>query len=78
MDNIWLKVNRDVFMQNLLYKYYEKVLLLSKVTSRRDYHSVMCLLSSADKTKFRQALGDSRTIEQINMSVEINRRTNTN
>ena len=35
--NIWLSVNFDFFMQNLLGKSYEKILLSTSINSRGDY-----------------------------------------
>ena len=35
--NIWLSVNLDVFMQNLLGKSYEKILLSTSINFRGDY-----------------------------------------
>jgi len=37
MANIWLSLNLDVFMQNLLRLVYEKILLLSSAIIRGDY-----------------------------------------
>jgi hypothetical protein len=37
---IWLSVNFDVFMQNLLRLWYEKILLLTSVNLRGDYRSI--------------------------------------
>jgi hypothetical protein len=39
---IWLSVNFDVFMQNLLRLWYEKILLLTSVNLRGDYRNIRC------------------------------------
>ena len=36
--SLWLSVNRDFFMQNLLGKSYEKILLPTSINFRGDYH----------------------------------------
>ena len=38
--SIWLSLYRDFFMQNLLLRYYEKILLLKSAIFRGDYPSL--------------------------------------
>ena len=53
---IWLSVNFDVFIKNLLRLSYEKILLLTSVNLRGDYRSLLQKHRDALKARIENAL----------------------